>query len=91
MATHHEGLLDDVSLLVGVFPPPLGNDEGVVKEEHPPLLQYRLHCLLDRKNILRKKKEAFLALAGPDIEDSVEYCNGTTMNVLWSLKCFVTF
>ena len=51
MATHHECLLDDVSLLVGV-PSLLGDDEGAVKEEHPPLLQHGLGCLLDRKHIL---------------------------------------
>ena len=56
MATHHECLLDDVSLLVWV-PPLLGDDEGVVEQEHSPLLQHGLGCLLDRKHVLCNERK----------------------------------
>ena len=57
MVTHHEFLLDGVSVSVGAVSSLLGDDEGMFKQEHSPLFEQLFHSLLDSKHILREGKE----------------------------------
>ena len=65
MVTHHEFLLDGVSVSVRAVSSLLGNDEGMFKQEHSPLFEQLLHSLLDGKHILKEKQEARLSHTMP--------------------------
>ena len=56
MVTHHEFLLDGISVSVGAVSSLLGDDEGMFKQEHSPLFEQLFHSLLDSKHILREGK-----------------------------------
>ena len=56
MVTHHEFLLDGISVSVGAVSSLLGDDEGMFKQEHTPLFEQLFHSLLDSKHILREGK-----------------------------------
>ena len=68
---HHESLLDGVDLLL-LLPPPLGDEQGSLKQKHSPLLQGLPIALLAGEEVLKDEGPEFVEAEGAVDEAEVD-------------------
>ena len=68
---HHESLLDGVDFLL-LLPPPLGDEQGSLKQEHSPLLQGLPIALLAGEEVLQDEGPEFVEAEGAVDEAEVD-------------------